>query len=277
MFRLNVGAGQLQECVSRGMFALSGKPRICIGEVLLLQLKKSDWQAERSNEGRIRHALIFQHLVHDIDGSISRRHWPHAGKAWPWILYSSAVLNSKPFSLEALKLNRPSHYQSQANPVRIDPADESIIRPYLEWPTMAPLINGARRVDREAPMAHDDTTLVEEFSVTRAVREAQEWLPNAQIETKAHNYPGFDLVATEDGKVVRYIEVKGTRATEPVFHLTETERRFSAENADLYTLLVIWAIDLTRGTYRLARHDGEVAIGPVLQPVRYSGRLSTVS
>ena len=82
---------------------------------------------------------------------------------------------------------------------------------------------------------------------------------------------------TERGKVVRYIEVKGTRATEPIFHLTETERRFSAENKTLYTLLVIWTIDLTRGTYRITRHDGEVAVGPVLRPVRYSGRLSTVS
>ncbi len=276
MFRLNVRAGQLQECVSRGMFALSGKPRISAGEVLLLQLKKSDWQAERGNEGRIRHALIFQHAVHDTDGSLSRQHWPHADKTWPWILYSSAVLNSKPFSLEALKLSRPSHYQSQANPVRIDPDDESIIRPYLEWSTVVPIINGVRRIEREAPMADDDTTLVEEFSVARAVREAQSWLPNAQIEIKAHNHPGFDLLAAENGKVVRYIEVKGTRAAEPVFHLTETERRFSVENANLYTLLVIWTIDLARGTYRLARHDGEVAVGPVLQPVRYSGRLSTV-
>lgn len=40
MFRLNVGAGQREECVKRGMFALSGKPQIEPGEILLLQLKK---------------------------------------------------------------------------------------------------------------------------------------------------------------------------------------------------------------------------------------------
>jgi uncharacterized protein DUF3883 len=277
MFRLNVGAGQLRECVSRGMFALSRKPQISAGEVLLLQLTKSDWQMEKSNEGRIRHALIFQHAERDEEGLISKTHWPNAGKTWPWILYSSAVLNSKPFSLEALSLSRQSHYQSQANPVRIDPTDEAVIQPYLEWSTMVPLVGGARRFNEEAPMASDDTAVVEEFSVKNAVREVRTWLPNAQVEIKAHNNPGFDLVVTECGQVVRYIEVKGTRVAEPIFHLTETERRFSAENAALYTLLVIWAIDLTRGTYRITRHDGEVAVGPILRPVRYSGRLTTVA
>lgn len=277
MLRLNVGAGQLRECVSRGMFALSSKPQISAGEVLLLQLTKSDWRMEKSSEGRIRHALIFQHAESDEEGLISRKHWPNAGKAWPWILYSSAVLNSKPFSLEALSLSRPSHYQSQANPVRIDSADEAVILPYIEWSTMVPLVGGARRLDGEAPMAAGDAAVVEEFSVKQAVCEVRAWFPNAQVEVKAHNNPGFDLVVTERGQVIRYIEVKGTRTAEPIFHLTETERRFSAENAALFTLVVIWTIDLARATYRIARHDGEVAVGPVLRPVRYSGRLPTIA
>jgi hypothetical protein len=53
MFRLNVGVGQLQECVSRGMFALSKKPQISEGEVLLLQLNKIDWQTPTIIQGLI--------------------------------------------------------------------------------------------------------------------------------------------------------------------------------------------------------------------------------
>jgi hypothetical protein len=92
MFRLNVGAKQLDECVERGMFALHARPRIQPGELLLLQLNKSDWQAQGAEGGRIRHALVFQRAESDPLGEISKKHWPDAGKTWRWILYSSAVL-----------------------------------------------------------------------------------------------------------------------------------------------------------------------------------------
>jgi len=242
---------------------------------MLLQLKKSDWQTEGGKGGRIRHALVFQRAEADPDGKISKKHWPAAGKTWPWILYSSAILNTKPFSLEGLQLNRPSHYQSQANPVRIEPPDEAIILSYLMWSTTVPLAETSS-LDVRAPIATDDTRDVERFSVEQACSIVKSWLPHAHVEVMRHNYPGFDLVVTERGQVVRYIEVKGTRSLAPVFHLTETERRFSAENASLYTLLVVWAIDLACGTYKLSQLDGEVVVGSVLRPERYSGRLPAV-
>jgi hypothetical protein len=276
MFRLNVAAKQIDECVNQGMFALSSKPKIRVGEVLLLQLKKSDWQAERSSGGRIRYALVFQHVEPDAEGKISKRHWPDAGKTWPWILYSSAVLNVKPFSLEALPLSRESHYQSQANPVRIEPADEAVIVPYLEWSTVVPLVKTSSQLDVRAPIAADSTVIIENFSVDHAVVIVEAWFPGAHVEVKKHNNPGFDLVVTDCGRVIRYVEVKGTRSALPIFHLTETERRFSEENATLYTLLVLWSIDLDRKTYQLTRHDGEVVVGSVLRPERYSGRLPVV-
>jgi hypothetical protein len=93
MLRLNVGANQLRECISRGMFALSGKPQIGVGEVLLLQLNKIDWKLEGAQGGRVRHALIFQRAERDAEGLISQEHWPNAGKTWPWILYSSALVS----------------------------------------------------------------------------------------------------------------------------------------------------------------------------------------
>lgn len=60
MFRLNVATQQLEECIRQGMFALSGRPSIKVGELLLLQLKKGDWKSQGSIGGRIKHALVFK-------------------------------------------------------------------------------------------------------------------------------------------------------------------------------------------------------------------------
>jgi Domain of unknown function (DUF3883) len=273
MLRLNVAAGQLEECVRLGMFALSGKSHIDVGEVLLLQLKKVDWHPKGTSDGRIKHALVFQRVEHDKTGKISKLHWPDANKVWPWILYSSAVLDVKPFSLEKLPLNRESHYQAQANPVRIDADDEAIILPYLDWSSAIPLTGSHQVLDEQVSFATDDTSIVEQFAVDRAVVAVKKLFPLAHIEVMKHNNPGFDLTVTQGGKVVRYIEVKGTRSAAPFFHLTETERKFSAENAALYTMLVIWKIDLNKGTYKLSQHDGEASLDSILRPERYTGRL----
>jgi hypothetical protein len=276
VFRLNVAAGQYDECVRLGMFALAHEPRIASGELLLLQLNKGDWKSRDTRGGRIRYALVFQRAEPDPEGHISRAHWPDAGRSWPWILYASAVLNVDPFSLEDLPLARKSHYQSQANPVRIDISDEAVIMPFLKWETMEP-------VPPSAPLAAsptatpptyanaDDMRAVEAFSVARAKEVAAKWFPSATIDELLHNNPGFDLVARQEGYVIRYLEVKGTRSSRPVFFLTECERRFSAENADLYTLVVISNINLNAGTCEVDRHDGQ--LDSLLRPAQYRGEL----
>lgn len=222
--------------------------------------------------GRIQYALVFQRVEHDVTGAISRKHWPKAEKTWPWILYSSAVLEMKPFSLEDLPLSRPSHYQAQANPVYIDSEDEAIILKYVKWPNTIPLLQPTQPLTLQAPFA-EDALVVEKFSIDIAVSAAKKRFPNAKIEIMNHNNPGFDLIARENGKVVRYVEVKGTRSPIPRFHMTETERRFSAENKLIYSLVVVWKIDFVGKTNALTWHDGEVTLGPILQPESYAGLL----
>lgn len=92
MYRLNVRENQLDECVKSGMFALPYRSQIEVGEILLLQLRKTDWIAQGAVGERINWALVFQRYEYDEDGTISRQHWPNAGRTWPWIIYSSAVL-----------------------------------------------------------------------------------------------------------------------------------------------------------------------------------------
>jgi len=275
MYRLNVAAEQIEECVNKGMFALSYKPQIEVGEILLLQLKKSDWRLQGAKGGRIQHALVFQRCEHDQEGNISREHWPNAGKTWSWILYSSAALEVTPFSLEDLPLARESHYQAQSNPVQIDPEDEAIILPYIKWSSATPLNILPQPSDEIIFPTYEEAIKIEEISVKYAVAEIKKWYPQAQVEVMSHNNPGFDILVTEQSQVIRYIEVKGTQTDKPFFHLTETERKFSKNNSLLYTLVVIWMIDLNNKTYKITKHDGEVSIGDILKPYRYLGLLNS--
>jgi hypothetical protein len=83
------------------------------------------------------------------------------------------------------------------------------------------------------------------------------------VTVMPRNNPGFDLRVGPSESPVRYVEVKGTRAADPVFFLSEGERRFSILNADRYTLMVVSGINLasiTHGNVRL--HDGAIADGP---------------
>jgi len=82
MYRLNVGAEQIEECIKTGMFALTFRPQIEVGEILLLQLKKNDWKLLGAKGGRIQHALVFQRVEYDQEGNISKEHWPNGGKVW---------------------------------------------------------------------------------------------------------------------------------------------------------------------------------------------------
>lgn len=134
MRRLNVREAQIDECIAMSMFALSQKPRnpeLQQGELLLLQLVKTDAVHQRRTEERINFALIFDRLERDWDGSISRHHWPNENRTWDWIVYGLATVPTIPFSLDSIGLSRS--YTGQDNARYIDPSDENIIREYVLW------------------------------------------------------------------------------------------------------------------------------------------------
>lgn len=134
MRRLNVREAQIDECIRMSMFALSQRPRnpeLQQGELLLLQLVKTDALTQRRTEERINFALIFDRLERDWDGSISRLHWPNESRAWDWIVYGLATVPTIPFSLDAIELSES--YSGQDNARFIKPADEAIVREYVLW------------------------------------------------------------------------------------------------------------------------------------------------
>jgi hypothetical protein len=109
MRRLNVRFSQIEECIRTSLFAmdaLPANPPLQRGEELLLQLTRDDAARVGRLDRHVEFALIYDHCGEDPDGSISRAHWPNAGKTWKYIIYCSETVPTVPFSLEALSLSK---------------------------------------------------------------------------------------------------------------------------------------------------------------------------
>ena len=117
MRRLNVRPAQIDECIQKSMFAFSVRPHnpeLQVGELLLLQLVKTEAARLGKLHSRIDFGLVFDHIEPDHDGTISRLHWPRENRTWPWVVYGSATVPTVPFSLEDLDLSMD--YDGQTNP-----------------------------------------------------------------------------------------------------------------------------------------------------------------
>jgi hypothetical protein len=128
MRRLNVRRAQIEECKQKRLFAINFKPQkppLEKGELLLLQLVKTEALLLGKQSSRIEFALGFDHFEEDHDGSLSRKHWPSERRRWRWILHCSSIKHFAPFSLEDLNLSRL--YGGQDNARYVDPADEKLI------------------------------------------------------------------------------------------------------------------------------------------------------
>lgn len=115
---------------------------------------------------------------------------------------------------------------------------------------------------------------VERYAVERVLELLAEMYGSpAEVKEMPHNHPGYDVrVEAMDAGVVRYVEVKGTRSGEPLFRLTEGERRFSIEHSNVYTFAMVWSIDLEAKTHRIEMRDGTVdAAAYRLQPTGWIG------
>jgi hypothetical protein len=185
MRRLNVRETQIDECIEKSMFAFSIRPQspeLKPGELLLLQLVKDEARLKGKLHARVDFALVFDHLERDYDGTISRLHWPKAGRIWPWIVYCSATVPSIPFSLEDLSLSQG--YDGQTNPRYIEPRDEALITPYIQWALaeisqparqLVPASQVAQTFDKELVLAaiynHDRIATVHTIRETRPALE----------------------------------------------------------------------------------------------------------
>ena len=111
---------------------------------------------------------------------------------------------------------------------------------------------------------------VEEFAVAVASRVLAGRFPAAAVVEQPRNNPGFDLLV---GDGVHFCEVKGTRQPAPVFFLSEGERAFGSLHAARYSLLCVYDVELTIGSYRLAELIGDPSQRGRLQVAQWSGRV----
>lgn len=127
------------------------------------------------------------------------------------------------------------------------------------------------------PYASPETAAaVDRIAMDRAVEWAETSFPAADVVRMPHNNPGYDLLVSRDGAVVRYIEVKGTTFGNPRFFLSENERRFSEDNAELYTLVIFYGIDLATETAQSVAREGGLAVTDAeLRVVQWRGALAT--
>ena len=163
MRRLNVRSAQIDECIQKSLFAIPYRPQnpeLQPGELLLLQLVKDEARQLGQERERINFALVFSRLEADHDGALSRFHWPTENRTWPWIVHGSATVPTVPFSLEDLPLTK--RYEGQTNPMYLDPHDEQVVLPFIQWNLAAEMPTQALQV----VAAHE---VVQQFGRKRAL------------------------------------------------------------------------------------------------------------
>ena len=101
---------------------------------------------------------------------------------------------------------------------------------------------------------------VDEFAMNAAMHQVSCKYPNKEIEQMGQTNAGYDIEVKENGKIVVYVEVKGTTKSKPTFYMTEYERIFSENNAEQYLLLIVYNINLNTGKFHLASYPGDVNV-----------------
>ena len=119
-----------------------------------------------------------------------------------------------------------------------------------------------------------ENPVVDEIAMELAMREATSRWPANEIRRMPHNNPGFDIEIRDEAGPIFYVEVKGTRATDPRFFISSGEVAHSVKNADRYSIWIFHSLDIKARTATLAAHDGAVTKENFdLQPKQYFGRL----
>lgn len=122
----------------------------------------------------------------------------------------------------------------------------------------APVRLGGRTTDATSAAYSDSVTAqkVERISVDAAAAAMQARF-GASVTEMPHNNPGFDLLVGPEADPLRYVEVKGTQASAPVFFMSDGERQFSRRHHGRYTLVVVSGIDVASGSHTaLTVRDG---------------------
>jgi hypothetical protein len=218
LWRLNVQASQIEECIRLSLFAIDQHPQnppLEEGDYLLLQLVLADAHRLGKERSRIEFALVFERLEKDLDGSVSRRHWPKAGKAWRYIVHCSETVPTVPFSLENLGLEY--NVAGQTNPKLIHPSDAALVWPWIRTPQE---VEPRRRIPEDVlrrVIINWDRVVTEGPIRTTRVREHERRLLNPLIHDMLKlEYDCHCQVCRHDFKPVYGVPYAETRLLTPL-------------------------------------------------------------
>lgn len=130
---------------------------------------------------------------------------------------------------------------------------------------------GSKAASRgHAPPEH--ASRLERYSVRVALQLLQAEFGPGAVEEMPPGNPGYDVrVATKD--VELHVEVKGTILQEPVFHLSEGQRRYAESKGRRFRLVVVYAVDLHTRTHKVAVVEGPLDSSVDLAPEAWTGRI----
>ena len=110
-----------------------------------------------------------------------------------------------------------------------------------------------------------------------AVRELERRYPGEKVTQQPYDNPGFDVLVGTLDQPIAYVRVKATQGYQPTFYLSEGERQFSIDHADLYLLAITYAIHLHEETYKIALHLGRIDLSIFkLIPTYWQAKLLTI-
>lgn len=119
---------------------------------------------------------------------------------------------------------------------------------------------------------------VDEYAMGVALDHLRRLFPEDEVVPQPHNNPGFDIRVGSPKFLIRYVEVKGSRAPSPRFFLTEGERLFSIDHSDQYTLFVVYDIDLEHREHQyLVRHGSVSGDAITMAPTQWTCVISRAS
>jgi len=99
--------------------------------------------------------------------------------------------------------------------------------------------------------------LIDAYAMEVAMTEVASRYPGLTIRRMPDNNPRYDIRVERSGRIVHYVEVKGTGGRDGAFFISEGERKFSEDEA-AYSLIVVREVDLDRKTHLTSWHDGPV-------------------
>ena len=117
---------------------------------------------------------------------------------------------------------------------------------------------------------------LERYSVGVAIGLLEGEFGTASVEEMPPGNPGYDLRVMAGGDEL-HVEVKGTILSEPVFHLSEGQRRHAESMGDRFRLIVVYAVSLAARTHEIAIVDGPLESSTELVPDAWTGRVRALT